>query len=199
MTFTIWLGRLGIIFDFLAFLFATPELLGEKRIIRLEIATKKFLNRYLGYPLWRRRVVTSAVIIIVFLLLLIWTSYINQEKILFGFAIVVWIGSFCFLVITEYNKGSEWLKKWSSDLDIDVATSKSKEEEPEDIYHLLAVIMLLFPPLTVIELFMEKGFLIAGKKLLPVLAKDKGLRRRTLYAAAILFAIGIILQLLGTF
>ncbi|RLD04734.1 MAG: hypothetical protein DRI32_05170 [Chloroflexi bacterium] len=166
--------------------------------MKIETSTKKILNKYLGYPLRRRRVVTSVVVFTILLFLFIWTSYINQEKVLLGVLIAIWIGFICFLTFASYTKEPDWQKKWSSNLCVGNSLSKEKEKL-DGIYGLLAVIMLLFPPLAAFELLIEKGLLTLGEKLLPILAKDKGLRRRSLYTATILFTTGIVLQFIGTF
>ena len=104
----------------------------------------------------------------------------------------------CISYLITIPKEPDWQKKWSSNLCVGNSLSKEKEKL-DGIYGLLAVIMLLFPPLAAFELLIEKGLLTLGEKLLPILAKDKGLRRRSLYTATILFTTGIVLQFIGTF
>lgn len=199
MSFTAWLGRLGIVLDFAAFLFAAPELLGDKRLKKIEAVLRTLLNRYLTYPLWQRRVVTSSVVLTTFFILLVFSFYSNQTRVLFGCLITIWVLSFVVMAITGFKKGSKWLDKEAEELDIDNAISRGKHEEPRGAYNLLVIIMLLFPPLAIIELMIEKGLLLLAKRLLPELTQKKGLRRRSLYIAAMLFTAGIIFQIIATF
>lgn len=196
MSITAWLSRFGIIFDLLAFLFSAPELIGEKRLLKLEIVVKNILKKYVSYPIWRRRIVTSSLMLIIIILLLIWASSLNLEKILFNALAIIWLCYFLFLGFMGYTKGTSWVTRWFSDININ--NDKDDSEDGNDIYDLLALVLILFPPLAVVEMIIEKGLLFMGNRLLPELAKSKGLRRRSFYFSVFLFVIGVTLQLLGT-
>jgi hypothetical protein len=45
---SLWVNRVGLLLDFLAFWFAAPELLGEKRLRSIELALKGPLDRIVG-------------------------------------------------------------------------------------------------------------------------------------------------------
>jgi len=196
MSITTWLSRFGIIFDLLAFLFSAPELIGEKRLLKTEIVVKNILKKYVSYPVWRRRIVTASIMLIIIILLLMWASSVNQEKILFNALAIIWLCYFLFLGFMGYKEGTSWVTQWFSD--INVNKDKNDSEEGNDIYDLYALVLILFPPLAVIEMIIEKGLLFMGNRLLPDLAKSKGLRRRSFYFSVFLFVVGIVLQLLGT-
>lgn len=184
-----WINRLGLVFEFLSFWFAAPEILGEKRLRTLERRLERGLRALPRILLILLFSTAMVVVTVMFGLLWGWRMLLVVLAVLLAMAAVFWIllgQTLLFWVVLVWELvmigGVFWKligqKSWS------MVTS-----------WLFLALMMAMAGLVLVDLY---GFKVV-RPLLRTLADDKRIRQRSLAVAAVLFVVGFLLQLIATF